>query len=278
MSQNPLFGTRIKINRAKQHFFELNTQVSAFLERKPYRLVEEEDAASQQIVYKLVENERIPDYWGGIVGDVIHNLRASLDHLAVQVMAKSGITDPGRLYDVHFPISKSAVAFENALKGKLKGAHPDAVAIVERLKPYRGGTDTFWSLHKLDIMDKHHVLVPVGMAFSRIMRLMKPKLIPFEGESLEGFPEDLTFNVMPRLDDKPIKAYPLENGTVLWSRPIFHRSGKRDENKYEVKMLFHVAFGEGQIIDGEPVIPALKNFIDFVESVLDIFEKEFFRI
>jgi hypothetical protein len=44
-------------------------------------------------------------------------------------------------------------------------------------------------------------------------------------------------------------------------------------HKNQTELLFEVAFGEGQIIDGQPVLPSLQQLIDFVERVTDIFAR-----
>jgi hypothetical protein len=40
---------------------------------------------------------------------------------------------------------------------------------------------------------------------------------------------------------------------------------------------FEVAFGEGQVGDGEPLMPNLKLLINFTERVVDIFHRHIFR-
>ncbi len=39
---------------------------------------------------------------------------------------------------------------------------PEAIEAIDRLKPYKGGNEPFWKLHKLDCTDKHHLLLAVG--------------------------------------------------------------------------------------------------------------------
>ena len=64
------------------------------------------------------------------------------------------------------------------------------------------------------------------------------------------------------------RFYPLQNGTILFEVPLNGNHPFKDEPKFT----FEIAFGEGQILDGEPVIPALAQICQFVEGVIDIVE------
>jgi hypothetical protein len=42
------------------------------------------------------------------------------------------------------------------------------------------------------------------------------------------------------------------------------------------QVTIEIAFGEGQIVDGEPVLPTLKHFIQIVERITNIADRYFF--
>jgi hypothetical protein len=115
-------------------------------------------------------------------------------------------------------------------------------------------------LHDLDILDKHTALVPVGLAHTQadwtvglvIGGLSVPEIsIPF----------------------RPRRAiYPLKDGDVIATSKTF--DGNPHRERFEAN--FAVAFGEGQIVDGEPVIVTLQQFVNFVERVIRIFVQRFF--
>jgi hypothetical protein len=147
---NPLIGCRIKISRAKKHLADLKAAVDAFDALHPYSLTT--DKAPRYEIHRFWLNAPIPVEWGAILGDCIHNLRSSLDLLAVELITINGGTPSD--YSA-FPISPDERHFEARGVPRLNGASARAIEFVRRLKPYRGdGNNTLWELHRLDIADK----------------------------------------------------------------------------------------------------------------------------
>jgi len=99
-----------------------------------------------------------PDDFGALVGDVVHNLRAALDLLAVELVRLNG----GNVKDVYFPFAESASALEKAIiDRRFHRASKASIAVVRSLQPYKGGNRLLRALHDLDIQDKHRTLIPV---------------------------------------------------------------------------------------------------------------------
>lgn len=90
-------GSRIKVERAKKHIGDLDPKVLAFLVRRPYKTVSEDDPETGDQVWYIKIAETPPIQWGAIVGDVIHNLRSSLDVLVNQLVYASGWTPSDNL-------------------------------------------------------------------------------------------------------------------------------------------------------------------------------------
>jgi hypothetical protein len=270
MTTDLLLGVRVKIDRAKKHCRELESEIARFNAGNPYALVDDTHPETGKPIYRFRFLTPIPKDWGGYVGDIIHNLRAALDNLAT---ASALHHDPtiGRsaLKDVYFPIGATKEAFDRRLQTDLKRASERTRKIVKRLKPYKGGADAFWRLHQLDILDKHTALVPVGLGRGQMRIKLPPVRFPKSG--LREFP------VIP-VNLK--KAYPLQDGHILPIPEVVRTSSPgvtASEEKPQLQFTFEVAFGEGQIVDGEPLIPTLKQFIDFVERVVQIFERHVFK-
>ncbi|WJI37288.1 MULTISPECIES: hypothetical protein [Mesorhizobium] len=272
MESDLLFSARLKIDRAKHHFRDLNRLVEAFKKREPYSVTVEIDAEPGRDFHRLKVNEAVPREWGGIVGDVIHNLRASLDNLAAALVIANGRTGRDIIENTQFPIGSTKPLFEQSLNKRLRGASPLAKRIVERLKPYKGGTEAFWRLHKLDILDKHTVIVPVAASHSRIGWKFP---IPGIMERISGLKDvpmpDIPFMFFDRND----VMYPLNDGDILTS----YDAGPDPDRKFkpEFNFVISIAFGEGQIVDGKLLIPSLNELIDFTERVVDIFARYIFR-
>jgi len=72
------------------------------------------------------------------------------------------------------------------------------------------------------------------------------------------------------------RKVPLKNGDEL----IAYRRGTGDgyEDKTDFNFTFEVAFGEGQIFDGDAVIPTLHELINFTERLINIFALHIFRV
>ena len=173
---------RAKIQRANEHIRELNVEVRAFLDTppQPYVVDTKRDPESRELIYYVATAaERVPSKIALIVGDVVENLRSALDYLAYQlVLVGSPGIEPGR--NVYFPISENATRYESETPGKVKGMRKDAIKAIKALKPYRGGNDLLWILHRLNNINKHRAVITVGAAF------VGRSILPIEREELRA--------------------------------------------------------------------------------------------
>jgi hypothetical protein len=101
-----------------------------------------------------------------MVGDILHNLRSGLDHLAWKLVEVSGGTPDNR---TEFPIFKDKAAWESASrKKKVKGMHRAIVAEIDSMQPYHledGAHRTLlWILQNLNNRDKHRLITPVVLS------------------------------------------------------------------------------------------------------------------
>lgn len=152
----------IKIDRAKKHLTDLQQKIQSHMVQNPIRVEREEESQTGDLVHKVRITEPIPAHWSADIGDVIHNLRSALDHLACElVRANHGTITT----DTAFPISDDPTKFNAHLHRRLKDASPAAISAVERINPYKGGNDDLWRIHHLDIVDKHRSIVSVATAY-----------------------------------------------------------------------------------------------------------------
>jgi hypothetical protein len=153
----------------------LDDAIKAFLAPSPYaaRRIVENDGRDHIFVWdKYVEP---PDDFGLIAGDAIHNLRSSLDHLAV-ALAVSGADAQGvsittnEVSRIQFPIVLAESDFNEQIKrGRLKYVAKAAEGFIEGFQPYRmTPAAPEWSnlyvLSELDNADKHRLLTTAGLA------------------------------------------------------------------------------------------------------------------
>src|SRR5829696_2325940 len=165
MTGQPDFtGVRIKVERAKEHFRDLQARYERFLEAKPYRAIRDDESHTGDLLWRVEVSEQPPLYGSAIAGDCVHNLRSSLDLLVCEMVRAEG--NPVQKH-TGFPIFRSAEAYANAFKsgdtGKVDGAPKCAVDLIMKSEPYEGPDNLFGMLNQLDIADKHKLLMPVGV-------------------------------------------------------------------------------------------------------------------
>lgn len=108
----------------------------------------------------------VPAIINAETGSIINSIRSSLDLLASALAARNGHVGSRQVY---FPVCKSLAEFQNAKSGgkaKIKNLCAADQAVIESLRPYKGGDDLLFALHELDIMRKHRRLVAV-LPFAR---------------------------------------------------------------------------------------------------------------
>ena len=96
---------RAKVERAKQHLDDLKVVRDRFIQSEPYLVDSKENPDPRYVDFYLTNIEAPPNEIGLVTGDVIHNLRSALDHLAYQLVLVNGAT-PTR--QTCFPIFDSA--------------------------------------------------------------------------------------------------------------------------------------------------------------------------
>jgi hypothetical protein len=170
-----------KLDRAKQHRDALNIYIRETLSGESNRapLWAELDPESGYHVYRvksLPDMEPILTNIGLMVGDVIHNVRASLDHLTWQLacsFTQGAVEYPHR---VQFPIITEWIdprdgsdAWEKVRRRNLSEVSPDHAAQIKGYQPPNGigGRTDRWTgdyLHQLALLqdlsntDKHRTL------------------------------------------------------------------------------------------------------------------------
>ena len=258
-----------KIEWAKEHIAKLDVEVRRFKKSDPYEVVRYEEAKTGDTLFTLRVHSSLPLECNLIVGDCIQNLRAGLDYLARQLVLAN---DGKPTQNTAFPIYRSADEFEAGGLGKVAGASEEAMAILKRLKPYRGGNDALWRLHRLSIVDKHHEFITAGMAHEDVTMDMSIGLRKVAREAGFDWADEIpsaTIGLRPA-----DRQYPLVDGTVLYRIPAGADPTEVDMNP---KFTLQVSFGKSEVVEGEPVLPVLQRLVGVVEETLEIFRPLFER-
>lgn len=164
-----LDGARPKVDRADEHRAALAEETSHDREENWLPISAEIDDASGLCLVRISAEPNFPVVrWGLMIGDVVHNLRSALDHLAWQIAHENG-KSPGNPRQVQFPIADTATAFRSS--SALQQIDPAYWPRVEAFQPYTPitGPDR-WSgppIHPLALLrdlsneDKHRVVTPI---------------------------------------------------------------------------------------------------------------------
>lgn len=154
-------GPVYKIARAAWHLRDLRRECRTFSDDH-FRSHHRDNAETGNREWWASCDTTALDPLSAILGDAVHNLRSALDHVYWRLVEANKQT-PGE--QTSFPIRKSADAYRNdraRIEGEIGGP---AMTVMDSLKPYREGNEAFWRTHRLDIVDKHRLLVPVVSSY-----------------------------------------------------------------------------------------------------------------
>ena len=237
-----LSAAHLKIERAKKFISDFDSERAAFLGSNPCPYVAQFDPKKLRTRFVLGPLPSIPASLALLAGDAIHNLRASLDYVANEMVRSSGGNDK----NIYFPISENEQRYKTDSVSRTKGMAADFKDAIDRLKPYGGGNDDLWGLHKLDITDKHRLLIPVATRS--------------EGLSIGAGAPNL------RVISLPFNRAPAKEGDTLAELEGEHRS------IMGFKFTFDVAFGEPDVFYGSSVVATLGRLAGVVKDVVSSFE------
>ena len=165
----------LKVKRAEKHLAEL---AQMFKRSKPFGYYLETNCKTGERATFAKRNEEVANEAAIVIGDVLHNLRAAIDHAYWSCTEKHAKSD-GERRNIQFPITSTETALrDSVLPGLPSRVSQDFADALASLKPYRDGGDfLLCAIHDLDVMDKHKLLVPTGN-FTRINSAMIQKLVP----------------------------------------------------------------------------------------------------
>ncbi len=154
-ASEPFSASKAKLQRAARHLDTLDQAIAEYFSTNWYKCTFEPDESGQMQFSTIIFGE--PTDFSVIVGDAIHNMRAALDLLAVDIVRVSG----GDTKGVYFPFCSEEALLEETMKSRnLHRAQTRFQDMIRALKPYKGGNASLRALHDLDIQDKHHALIP----------------------------------------------------------------------------------------------------------------------
>jgi hypothetical protein len=157
---------RLKLAHARRHPQTLNAQFASFGDRNPYTTVGELHLRTKyegDIVVRMMVNRDPLQEWSVTIGDCAHNLRATLDYIALALWeAHSGPPMRRQLKRIQFPIYSRQGDFRDNRHDRIGGLHPNAKSIIRRAQPYQRRNDPdghpLAILAEINNQDKHRLL------------------------------------------------------------------------------------------------------------------------
>jgi hypothetical protein len=138
---------------------------------------------------------------------------------------------------------------------------------IDATKPYKGGNDQLWRLHRLNNIDKHRLLVTVGAAFRSFnvgAHLMGQMIKAGIGMHL-GLKPGAEIPVPDIYLSPTDKLFPVRAGSELFT------DMPDAEVNYKMNFLIDIAFGEPGISEGEPLVETLRGTLDLVGNIVSDF-------
>ena len=240
-----------KLKRANAHRLELDAEISKFLGRKPYKLIFDDQTSEGVQEFRIETSESVPDEVSCIAGDFFHNLRSSLDCLAVDLVLANNRGTSG----IYFPSkAESPQEFERILaeKGGVNKAGKYVIDKIRALEIYLGGDGALIHyLHKTDIIDKHFNIIGMCSKF-------EPYIINFTADEKDVGKPART----PRIE------WPLDNNRGRMDPRLAHPNMKIQPN---CDAEFQIAFHQPSVFRNNPLCCVCQETFRSVKTVVDLF-------
>jgi hypothetical protein len=249
-SMADVFGSsKHKLNRAKEHFADVQIEIQNFLHINPYeRVAEAHPEKADHIVHKIKLTQSLPPAIANITADMVQNLRNALDNAGYAIATAYGKIAP---LNTAFPFARSVTDMPKSI-GRSKDLPPEIQSLFFGFQPYLGGDDLLWALNEICVADKHKMVLPVGTGALRRSAAVK-------GTGFFSMPN-------PHRWDRS------KNEMVLLTL------GPEAEYDYDFDFHLFVAFNDIQVVDGQPVLGILNELGRKVESILVAIEAEARRL
>lgn len=259
-----MIRVRRKFARAETHAQELDASVrggiytteGAYRGESPlYKLVPEfnDDVTECRLRLKQIGEPPIDD-WAVILGDVLHNLRSCLDHLAHQLaLAHEPDKDPPT--GTEFPIFVDRDKFRSQDRGgglyKVRGLHPDVIGAIATLQPHNTPEHPLWVLQQMSNADKHRLGIVHAVEIGHPL--------------VEG---PYWHDVRPT--SERWERGPYEDGEVVATYGI-RAAGENPRADVYFKPTIVVSADEGIGRAPRPLFLLIPNLMSAVEQVIDLF-------
>jgi len=241
-------SARLKVERAHYHIGELIATYREFFENDtPYELLCDIEPDSQKFGLRVEVTQNVPFVGAIIIGDIFHNLRSALDHLAVELESKT--PSPRKTKHIKFPTHETRENFVSEVeKGIVYATFPETgKAIRDTVNCCKTGNRVLWTIGKINNIDKHRFLV-THYSVTKV-----------SGVHTEDEGGNIVIN----------QTFNVEGSGYCGA----FSSSRKINIKNKGNAVFDVNFGEVGLLEGDPVIPTLIRASNEVTKTIDIIQE-----
>lgn len=254
MSKTPCETVLIKYDWAKQHIKNLESAVDRFRQANANAIGRKYDFEAGEVIFYVAYAPVVPDDLRLMLGDALHNLRSTLDHLACALVSAADPTND--CSHTSFPIFDTAEAYQSTSRSKVPGLRQPLYQILDAIQPYSNGLGhNLWKLHRLDIVDKHRLLLSIAAV--PVANSRNPDIKGGLGAAASYFQQLMFAGVN-------LAVIPMEAGCELGRAPI------SQEHDY-VRFAFDVAINEPNILEGMPTFLFLRIVAEDIRVIVSNF-------
>jgi hypothetical protein len=196
-----------KLDRARFHADEFDAKWDWYYRSGAYRYNMRMDEQSPHVLRfwwdlpdRTAEQARAVSDLSFIYGDMLSNLRGTLDYLVGQLVLLAGNTVTDR---TGFPAAKSQQAWMTATGRDIRGVDPRWVDVIDSLQPYH---DALPERHLLTVLDHSN-------------NISKHRRIPASIESMKGFSVGYSH---PDMDGRNFRFWEKESGPIVNGEEFFN--------------------------------------------------------
>jgi hypothetical protein len=239
--------SRLKVERANKHIKDIESSLRMLHDSQTSAVNVDPETGCETLIYEFPNVDAVFSDVALMLGDAVHNLNCALDYTwleTIKRLAPDAVNDRAK-----FPVRRTA----NELEGSLKKAEIDIASpalfnfMIRQIQPYDGGNAAIWPIHRLDIRDKHRLLIPV-FTTAHVEQL---EMEDETGEPITGVAS--TGDIF----QKPPYRMPFRAGLHI-----------KDYSKLTARILVHTS--TGYIIS---VPETLRDYSHFIGSLVEAFER-----
>lgn len=244
-----------KLERARIHFEEFKTLYSSYIKNDPVLIwIDSSNWITRYIVTSEITQPS--KYMMIVFWDILHNLKSHLDHIAYNMICiQEGNNWPHEW--IYFPISESLLRYNlwkfKALWISNKLSIPPIkqgfIDILDSINPYKWWNNALWNLHKLNIIDKHRLIL-VAQAWLHAVDLWKHVMSIFS----KSMPEFTWMGSLSLFVEPADTKFPLKKWDILFE----DSSNTPTDMQFTFKLVFM-----------EPDIGVWISLIDTINDIMN---------